>query len=233
MIQANGLRVGNIYNRKHGKGWTQVVMDENLIGSIFSDSHEHALNDFEGVPITRDILEMIGLKKRFDTTDCNIWDWEDKENKPPTRNNSFTVALIAEGWIYPGAPGAVPFHYVHDLQNLYYFLSHQELPGLIGVNVAIDKSIDKWPFFMNYKEGPNFGKWYYCYKDLRGLNQHSKQFNSYDEAFTDYCELFMTKDVPDDTLNLANAIGLIKSGISDNNDGWSTRATDFLNSLKK
>jgi hypothetical protein len=61
MIKAEEIRLGNVYNRKHGKGWTETVIDENIMGKIFSDSKEYALDDFEPVPLTADILRQFGF----------------------------------------------------------------------------------------------------------------------------------------------------------------------------
>jgi len=63
------------------------------------------------------------MGKRYPSDDCNIWDMKDEQ----MRNKSFCLALVKDGWIYPTAPGAVPFHYFHQLQNLYFALTGKEL----------------------------------------------------------------------------------------------------------
>ena len=46
-----------------------------------------------------------------------------------------------------------------------------------------------WPF-VKTKDG----RWYYCYKDIKGLNQHSKVFPTAEECFHDYTTLCMIKE---------------------------------------
>lgn len=61
MIQANELRVGNFYHIKHGKGWTETKITESIMGSVFSESAEYALNNFEPIRLNREILERCGF----------------------------------------------------------------------------------------------------------------------------------------------------------------------------
>ena len=56
MIDARELRIGNIYNRKHGKGWTQTVIDELGMHDIFGNDGAWALDDFEPIEITPEML---------------------------------------------------------------------------------------------------------------------------------------------------------------------------------
>jgi len=66
MIQTNELRVGNYYNRKHGKGWTRTMITEEIMGKIFSDSNEYALDDFENIELSSEILKEFGFEKIID-----------------------------------------------------------------------------------------------------------------------------------------------------------------------
>lgn len=75
------------------------------------------------ITLTDKLLEKIGMKKRFDSATCNIWDMKDAN----IRNGNLCLVLIKDGWIYPTAPGAVPFYNLHQLQNLYYALTGEEL----------------------------------------------------------------------------------------------------------
>lgn len=83
------------------------------------------LRTLDAVPLSPEILEKIGMKKRFeDMETCNIWDMKEQ----PTRNKVFSLAYVQdEGWIYMACPGAVGFHSLHQLQNLYYALTQTEL----------------------------------------------------------------------------------------------------------
>ncbi len=62
MIQAKDIRVGAIFNRKHGKGWTETIINEEIIGKIFSGDKEYALDDFEPIQINDEILAMYNFE---------------------------------------------------------------------------------------------------------------------------------------------------------------------------
>lgn len=117
MIEAKQIRLGNVYNRKHGKGWTMMVIDEYLLGKIFSgDTLECSLNNFESIPLTPLILENCGFSQ-------NNW--------------SEGGVIIYEGWAKDDVLLSKDFKldghdfpslkYLHQLQNLYYTFTGQEL----------------------------------------------------------------------------------------------------------
>jgi hypothetical protein len=118
MIDIKEIRIGNWILSPKGEPF-QVYAE------IFNDI-EMGIN-FMPILLTQEHLEKIGMIKRFPSPDCNIWDIKEELRPLPTRNKTFTLALIDRGWIYPTAPGAVPFQYLHQLQNLYYALTGQEL----------------------------------------------------------------------------------------------------------
>lgn len=115
MIQANELRIGNIYNRKHGKGWTETVMSEEIIGKIFGNSKEYALNDFEPIPLTEEILFKAGFVKQGMAYIISV-------------PKKFHVTKWSDGrFMYDGFLNTEIKH-VHQLQNLYFALTGEELP---------------------------------------------------------------------------------------------------------
>lgn len=117
MIQAKDLRVGLWFNRKHGKGWSWIILDEDIIRSIFSDSLEYALNDFEPIPLTSEILLMAGFTKSKQHSLDYFYDVGNGKafcfrlNMPFKHNNSW----------YPEKK------YLHELQNLLYTITGCEL----------------------------------------------------------------------------------------------------------
>lgn len=62
MIKVGEVRCGNMFRRNHGKGWTDMIFDETMIGKIFSSDPEFALDDFDPVPLTADLLVAAGFK---------------------------------------------------------------------------------------------------------------------------------------------------------------------------
>lgn len=135
MIKPNEIRIGNLVNweAEHlGGGVSKVIsvgehyFEAESLQGLYIREIENS-NNIEPIPLTPEWLESIGMKKRFSSDDCNIWDIKEELKPLPTRNKTFTLALIDKGWVYPTAPGAVPFHYVHQLQNLYFALTGEEL----------------------------------------------------------------------------------------------------------
>lgn len=119
MIQANELRVGNIYNRKHGKGWTQIVMDEYIIGNIFGTGSTYALDDFEAIPLTA--TEMYDLE-------FNIFHENPRLEKFWVNNQGYYPIIIQQtrnlDFYFQEN---TPLPYLHQLQNLYRDLTGNEL----------------------------------------------------------------------------------------------------------
>ncbi len=111
MIEAKGLNVGNIYNRKHGKGHTETIFDEEIISAIFNDtSSEYALNDFDTIPLTEQHILGFGYEAIQELATDLI-----EKSKVPLIDN---VALLVDHL------QTLP---VHKLQNLYYELTGEEL----------------------------------------------------------------------------------------------------------
>lgn len=118
MIKSNDLRVGNWVEYMED-GTKFKVTEINPTGISVENTEESTwieLDQFSGLKLTYELLEKFGFERRFKTEDCNIWDGHD-----------ITLALLEKGWKYLTAPGAKPFQFVHQLQNLFYCISHEEL----------------------------------------------------------------------------------------------------------
>lgn len=66
MIKASEAIVGRIFKRKHGKGHTYLKLTEEIICKIFSNDKEYALDDFEPILITKDILLALNFSDVMD-----------------------------------------------------------------------------------------------------------------------------------------------------------------------
>jgi len=124
-LQPQELRIGNIYNRKHGKGWTETTIDEKLMSQIFDDNDPLlALNDFEPIPLSEEWLKKFGFKK----TAQNIF-----KLVLPSHSSfeEYVIASIGSVRIQICKNGAYAYdpiiQYVHQLQNLYFALTGTEL----------------------------------------------------------------------------------------------------------
>lgn len=119
MIKANEIRIGNLYNRKHGKGCTETVIDEMILAEIFGQSLEYSLNIFEPIPLTVSELRKFGFDEyegfefikdgislHFITTDDNF---------------QFEFTCPELEW------KILDVKFVHQLQNLYFNLTGKEL----------------------------------------------------------------------------------------------------------
>lgn len=125
MINANELRIGN-YIRFAEDGTIFKVDGIYPTGFDVSNGVEQTWiesDTFEGIPFTSEFLISNGFKKRFDSDDCNIWDLESNA----FLNGSMTLALISRGWKMLVCPPAQPFHFIHQLQNLYFALTGKDL----------------------------------------------------------------------------------------------------------
>jgi hypothetical protein len=133
MIQARDLIVGNIFNRKHGKGWTWTVIDEGIIRSVFSESLEYALDDFEPIPLTPEILERCGFSQdgfyqygidassSLSTSKRRLYfggDYLYLEEEDKNLNRDLITIWNKD---------LMKVFYLHQLQNLYFTLTGKEL----------------------------------------------------------------------------------------------------------
>lgn len=131
MIHANELRIGNIYNRKHGKGWTQTVIDYDIIGHIFSYSTAYALDDFEAIELTPGILGACGGLPIPSAFRGHMYAIVINANIGiiycVNGNIRLSAATANEGEEEQITEVDIPIKYLHQLQNLYRDLTGTEL----------------------------------------------------------------------------------------------------------
>ena len=127
MIQANEIKVNNRFIRALDSSRDleydhDFVLTEEWIGKLFGDNISIALQDLHPIPLTPEILEKCGFKKLnnawvpidYSATDYLKWSFTIWDNKDGT-------------YRYNSAEFIPELKYLHQLQNLYYALTGEEL----------------------------------------------------------------------------------------------------------
>lgn len=114
-MKAEELRIGNFVRAKSPE--KEVYQEPVKVDIHYLDMfcHDKKLVHFEPIPLTEEWLIRFGFSSRLD----NLF----------YVNFFFTLAKSEEGfrlWIVSGTYGRT-IHYVHELQNLYFALTGQEL----------------------------------------------------------------------------------------------------------
>lgn len=133
-INPNELRLGNLYLRKHGKGHTITEIDLEILANIFNPNGDLALDDFDEIPITDELLYRLGFTDRSDHRgDGQIFDLNNKDWK-----RSFCVARDyiknGGGYVHMGTD-RIKFKYIHQLQSLFFWITGFELNGAQGEKI--------------------------------------------------------------------------------------------------
>lgn len=134
MIQANELRIGNWvhYNNGHYCEIT-AIGSRTILGQQFFNidkGNDHPIIDehINPIPITPEILENAGFKINEDAGNWKHSEmkiWKDKRKMIGEEDGKFYLYNQCEddyySWYYP------EIKYVHQLQNLYFALTGEEL----------------------------------------------------------------------------------------------------------
>ncbi len=115
MIKANELRIGNIIE------WNKSIFN---VCKISEDSIENELwckplTEIHPIPLTEDWLLYFGFSGKDNFTDYNL---QADNLKFYYGNNELTIAEFEFGHAI-----SVKIEYVHQLQNIYFALTRQEL----------------------------------------------------------------------------------------------------------
>lgn len=125
-MKASELRLGNfVLFASEGK---QFTVKELSIGGIEVSNTEELvwieIEEFEGIPLSEEWLEKFGFDSKASTT------WSEGPDNPIDykvyKKGRFTYNTFQEAWWYNGLLEYQP-KYVHQLQNLYFALTGQEL----------------------------------------------------------------------------------------------------------
>lgn len=103
MIQENELRVGNYLYDGVG-GIIKVEVD---------DLYDNVRKYYEPIPIMEEILLKCGFEKSYTKGVFRLGDW--------------TIDLYSKTWKFKREWIDINFKYLHQLQNLYFALTNQEL----------------------------------------------------------------------------------------------------------
>lgn len=123
MIQSNELRIGNIVENIHSKRkveifevlTTRILIKANPILRV-TKSISTPLSGYKGIEITPEVLNKCGLSNHQPSAYWKIGKWFEIYDS----EGVFTYDLFRGK--------KVELHYLHQLQNLYFALSGEELP---------------------------------------------------------------------------------------------------------
>lgn len=141
MIKANELRLGNKVNSRSKRGYenpgvvTVSGIDSRGINhwSDMGASGEHPFEESSGIPLTEEWLRKLGFEKMLDSADPDYGpiEWTKEYEVSYQKSPAYIVLWPNEG----GGNGSflldnyssAPLHFVHQLQNLYFALTGEEL----------------------------------------------------------------------------------------------------------
>lgn len=118
MIKATKLRIGNrVLYKPYGNKDGQPVTIEGILGmKAFFDRHSNEsgmLHHLVGIPLSEEWLERMGFDKGY-----SLW-----------TNGSFALEWggFSKCWQFPVGERRVDIEHIHQLQNLYFALTGEEL----------------------------------------------------------------------------------------------------------
>ena len=123
MIKASELRLGNWVN--HNETNTQIATIDsdntgNFIGVLETENHYYRMSfkndgDLQPIPLTPEVLERCGFKK--EGLQCEY------------SNGKTDIHIYDDGYRFGqnGYPFGISIKYLHQLQNLYFALTGEEL----------------------------------------------------------------------------------------------------------
>jgi hypothetical protein len=127
-MKANELRIGNLVNStllnecRKIDAWALSVIEQ----GNYQNSHNTTITVFEPIPITKEWLLKFGFKHQYKTNigqdffDCSI----DSEFQLYVNLNDSMVSINKK---YVGNVYSKKIQYVHQLQNIYFALTGEEL----------------------------------------------------------------------------------------------------------
>lgn len=115
-VLPNELRIGNVtINPTDNK--VSIISPEHISDIMLGYKNR------DGIPLTPELLEKCGFtKKKFNTE----WEWSIKSNECNFKKFDFNESILG-GYYFWTLQKVVELKYVHQLQNLYYSLTGEEL----------------------------------------------------------------------------------------------------------
>ncbi len=128
MIKRNELRLGNLIVRPPAVGVLTVAMinssDDIWFEELPDNSFDLEEQEFEGISLNPEWLERMGFLRKDKSTrigEGHYWLSHHVEIVESITNEKGMLLFATESSI------GKPFHYVHQLQNLYFALTGEEL----------------------------------------------------------------------------------------------------------
>ena len=108
-MKANELRIGNWIQFRHTETPVRITL-----GDFVREYNDEHLEDYEPIPLTEEWLVRFGYVK---SKELNYF-WED---------NNLTIWFADSGFYIESCIGKLRIKHVHQLQNLYFALTGEEL----------------------------------------------------------------------------------------------------------
>jgi hypothetical protein len=111
------LRIGNLVNyAEEGTIFTVMLIDHNGIGvQNQNESTWIEIDQFEGIPLTEEWLLKFGFEK------------QGMSYVKEVKNQTFEISKWSDGRFFYGCYLNLRNRYIHQLQNLYFALTSEEL----------------------------------------------------------------------------------------------------------
>ncbi len=128
MIKAAEFRIGNLihYQIKETKAWETVAVSANDFPFLqLAEKNDSIEVHYRPIPLTMELLENVGFKRPF----------VNGEPIPFYKKSRYTIFELSPGIFEFTIDSAILFkkmQYLHELQNVYYFL--------VGEEIAVDVS---------------------------------------------------------------------------------------------
>jgi hypothetical protein len=118
-MEANELRTGNIISCNYGTGTVDVINNElqSVVVIMNPKSAYDMLSRCNGIPLTEAWLDIFGLNKEIVDADQNFY----RVNEMADDDDNIYWKF------YRNNEGLSKLQYVHQLQNLYFALTGEEL----------------------------------------------------------------------------------------------------------
>jgi predicted transport protein len=123
MIKIEDLRIGNIFNRIHGKGTSGCIVDVEIIKKILDTEEYFALNNLIEVKLTKDFTEFFGFKQDGNFMCITLKDGEKKHEIDIEFNDKMHINYTTND----GMATLVGNWSVNQFQSLVYSLTNINL----------------------------------------------------------------------------------------------------------
>lgn len=121
MIKANELRLGNIVRVANLTGTIKNLYSDGEVEMSFSPGYEYIYEDLQPIPLAPELLERCGF-----TVQNDLYSLKMKDDSVLFVSSTEATAFVSQASIHDAA-GEAPCKSLHQLQNLYFALTGEEL----------------------------------------------------------------------------------------------------------